>query len=287
MMDELLTPQLAEEICASAAGDAFAGTSASSFLGPRARWLFNAVLASLDLTRSDEIAILTTSQDVYVSICVSVPSFNYCRIARAVTEATKVVVVIHEFGYAFPDLAAHADEWRARGITIIEDCAHVAGLVVDGRVVGSFGDYGLFSLSKILPTPVGGLLRTQRPLRLPALTADEREATAMGHAALETYLPHYEYFASRRRQRHTWTAAAVGAQRIHSPGVVATPFLTYVEQFDPRLTSRLRTKFHLAATLREDVWLLPTNPLVSEEVYRGALGVFETAACDDAGAGRA
>src|SRR5262249_26289220 len=152
----LLTRQLAEEIYSSPVGDPFGGAPALSYLGPRARWLYNAVLASLDLKRTDEIAILTTTQDVYVSICVSVPAFNYCRIARTVTEATKVVVIIHEFGYAFPDLAARVSEWRARGITIIEDCAHVVGLALDGGFVGSFGDYALFSLSKILPTPVGG-----------------------------------------------------------------------------------------------------------------------------------
>src|SRR5262249_42281021 len=154
LMHELLTPELAKMIRASPASDPFAGVPAQNYLGPRGRWLFSAVLASLNLSRTDEVAILTTTGDTYVSICVSVPAFNFCRISRVVTEATKVVVVIHEFGYAFPDIAARTEEWRARGLIVIEDCAHVVGLPVGGPLVGSFGDYAFFSLSKILPTPV-------------------------------------------------------------------------------------------------------------------------------------
>jgi hypothetical protein len=271
VMGELLTPQLAEEISSSDIGDPFGGAPSRSYLGPRARWLYNLVLASLGLGRTDEIAILTTSQDVYVSICVSIPAFNYCRISRVVTEATKVVVVIHEFGYVLPNLAARAAEWRARGITIIEDCAYLVGLSIPGGLVGSFGDYALFSLSKILPTPAGGLLRTQKRLSLPALTADEEDATAQGRAALEAYLPHYEYFATRRHQRHAWVTAAVGARRVRSPSQIATPYVTYVEKFDPSLTARLQNRIQFGATLRDDVWLIPTNPIVSETTYRGVL----------------
>jgi hypothetical protein len=275
VMSELLTPQLAEEISSSPVGDPFGGVSMHSFLGPRGRWLYNVVLASLNLSRTDEVAILTTSQDVYVSICISVPAFNYCRIGRVVSEATKVVVVIHEFGYVLPNLAALSAEWRDRGITIIEDCAHVVGLEIEGGLVGSFGDYALFSLSKVLPTPVGGLLRTQKQLSLPAFTVDEEDATARGHAALQAYLPHYEYFSRRRLERHAWMTATVGAERIRSPSRISIPFLTYIEKFDPSLTARLQTKIQLGATLRDDVWLLPTNPLVSAETYRGALADLE------------
>ncbi len=274
LMDELLTPALAETISASAIGDPFGGVVADTYLGPRARWLFSAVLASLDLARTDEIAILTTSNDVYVSICVSVPAFNFCRISRVVTDATKIVVVVHEFGYAFPDIAAQAADWRARGMVIIEDCAHVVGLLVDGKPVGSFGDFSFFSLSKILPTPVGGLLRTRRPVHLPPQNLEEEEATATGRKAMEAYLPHHEFFSSRRLQRHELTSAAVGRDRIYSPASPAIPFLTYVAKYDESLTPRLKNKIHLAATLRNNVWLIPTNPLVALEAYKDALEVF-------------
>src|SRR5262249_41428211 len=129
-------------------------------------------------------------------------------------------------------------------------------------------------LSKILPTLVGGLLRTRRPLRLPEQSLDEQEATATAKRAVEAYLQHHRFFSERRLERHALTVAAVGRARGRSPSQTASPFLTYVDKYDEALTSLLRNRIHLAATLRKDVWLIPTNPLVPAQAYRSALETF-------------
>lgn len=274
LMHGLLTPELTETIRASGTSAPFGDIAADHHLGPRARWLFSAVLGSLNLDRTDEIAILTTTGDVYVSICVSVPAFNHCRISRVVTDTTKVVVIVHEFGYAFPDIVSRVTEWRARGIIVIEDCAHVIGMRVGGQPIGSFGDYSFFSLSKILPTPVGGLLRTRLPIMLPKMSLEESEATKAGQAIMDTFLPHHDYFSSGRQERHRAVTAAAGASNIILPSQPAIPFLTYVKIYNEALTAKLRERIHLAATLRDDVWLIPTNPLVPMTTYKDVMEAF-------------
>ena len=72
---------------------------------------------------------------------------------------TRAVVLTHFYGIEQPaqDLARHCD---ARGIALIEDCAHVfAGSGSDPGLPGSSGHAAIFSLPKFLPVPDGGVLR--------------------------------------------------------------------------------------------------------------------------------
>src|ERR1700733_3274195 len=61
-------------------------SSRHEYWGPAGRWLLGSWLGRLGLDRSDVITILTTSQEQYVSICVSVTAFNHAAVARVVTD---------------------------------------------------------------------------------------------------------------------------------------------------------------------------------------------------------
>ena len=67
------------------------------------------------------------------------------------------MLVTHYFG--FPQwmgvITAFA---KARGIPIIEDCAHAAFGLADGKPMGSWGDYAAVSLMKFYPVYDGGCL---------------------------------------------------------------------------------------------------------------------------------
>ena len=55
---------------------------------------------------------------------------------------------------------------RTRGVLLIEDCALALLSGVEGRPLGSFGDFSVFCLYKTLPVPNGGLLlQNSGPLR--------------------------------------------------------------------------------------------------------------------------
>jgi perosamine synthetase len=88
------------------------------------------------------------------------------HLQQAIEPGTRAVVVTHYFGFAQPDLAAIVELCRDRDLVLIEDCAHALYSTHQGRPLGTFGDAGIFSLWKTLPTPDGGAVLAKRPLPL-------------------------------------------------------------------------------------------------------------------------
>src|SRR5262249_25806204 len=75
-----------------------------------------------------------------------------------------VLFVIHYLGWPQP-ISELASLCRRRGIILVEDCALSLLSEVDGRPLGTFGDYAIFCLYKTLPVPNGALLVANRPDR--------------------------------------------------------------------------------------------------------------------------
>jgi hypothetical protein len=251
------------------------GADMHSYFGPSGRWLLAAALASLNLTRSDEIALLTTSDETYISTCVSVTAFNFAKISRLVTADTRVVIVVHEFGYVFEDIRRRVEHWREQGIVVIEDCAHIVGFEVDGVRVGEIGDLALYSLPKIVPVESGGLLRARRPIALPHQSVDQKAATALGRSAAENYLGKYRTL-NDRRMKHLKTIVGMlpASFSLFTPSRCAIPWLVGLvsERKDQVLTASPLVDW--GQTLRSDLCYLPTNPFVHEEVYRVLMTVI-------------
>lgn len=83
---------------------------------------------------------------------------------------TKALLVPHYFGLPQPMDTVRA--WcDARGIALIEDCAHAMFGRAGARPIGSWGDVAIASLTKFFPTPEGGILALNRAgLTMPTLT---------------------------------------------------------------------------------------------------------------------
>ena len=101
-------------------------------------------------------------------------------VARAITPRTRVVVALHVFG-APCDITGIAAVTAARGLPLIEDCAHAFGARISGRAAGSFGTAALFSLEVAKPVAAfgGGLLATASADLLAKVAArlDQRQRT--------------------------------------------------------------------------------------------------------------
>lgn len=76
----------------------------------------------------------------------------------SISPQTKGVYIIHPFGWPHP--LAQIDRWRReQGLILIEDCAlALFSGNADGSAVGTVGEVSVFSLTKSLPTPDGGIL---------------------------------------------------------------------------------------------------------------------------------
>lgn len=80
-------------------------------------------------------------------------------IERRITKNTKALFVIYYFGFPQP-MHQIVELCRKHRLILIEDCAHVLVGWYQGKRLGEFGDYAVFSLQKCLPVPDGGVLRT-------------------------------------------------------------------------------------------------------------------------------
>lgn len=117
------------------------------------------ILRQCEVTPADEVWIVTTFDKPNVSSCVTSTVFNRCKPSRVSSANTRAVYVIHEFGVPHPQVATLRAFCDRRGIPLIEDCAHtVDSRWPDGSLVGSFGDYVLYSLPKIFPIPSCGVV---------------------------------------------------------------------------------------------------------------------------------
>ena len=82
-------------------------------------------------------------------------------IERCITSRTKAVIVVHFAGYSC-DMLAISDLCKSRNLKLIEDVAHAPGASINGRLCGSWGDFGCFSFfsNKNLSVGEGGMITT-------------------------------------------------------------------------------------------------------------------------------
>jgi dTDP-4-amino-4,6-dideoxygalactose transaminase len=149
--------------------EAVASTSGTSAL--------HLAVAAIDPNPGDEI-IVTPITDFGSIIPIiaqnAVPVFadvlpgTWCidpeSIRANITDRTRAIMVVHLFGQPAdldPILAIAAE----RGIPVIEDCSQAYGARYKGRMVGTFGTIGCFSLqqSKLITSGDGGLTVTNDP----------------------------------------------------------------------------------------------------------------------------
>jgi hypothetical protein len=234
------------------------------YWGPTGRWLIGAWLDHLNLDRSDVVTILTTSQERYVSICVSVTAFNYAAVSRVITERTRAIIAIHEFGYVDEMFPGLCEKWQENGISVLEDCAFAVGIKVGSANVGDYGDAALFSLPKIIPANAGGLLRTRAPFRLPPMDAARSSATGEGKAAADAYLAYVPAFNALREERHQLLRDRLGLcpWEPHKPTVSIPWFSMYTDPRQHIYKPAFPNVHWGTATLEGDRLQVPTNPLV-------------------------
>lgn len=95
--------------------------------------------------------------------------WNACETAMT-QPGVRAVIIPHLFGLPL-DPAPITELAARRGIAIIEDCAHCLGGKINGHMVGTLGDFGVFSFSYDKPISLGGggmLICNRRSLSLAA-----------------------------------------------------------------------------------------------------------------------
>lgn len=103
----------------------------------------------------------TGAKPIFVDISLADYCMDPARIEEAVTERTKAIIVVHEFGQA-AELEWIVDVAKRRNLHLIEDAACAIGTRWKNRPVGTFGILGCFSFHprKVITTGEGGAITT-------------------------------------------------------------------------------------------------------------------------------
>ncbi|CAD5252912.1 MULTISPECIES: DegT/DnrJ/EryC1/StrS family aminotransferase [unclassified Imperialibacter] len=117
-------------------------------------------LSHYHLQPDDVVTIITTTNNFYISSCVTNEIERFCKWSRKIEQATKVLFVNHEFGYPLEDVAG----LQEHGLPIIEDCAYSFLSHNTAGNTGLLGDFTIYSFPKIFPVQIGGLLTMKEGL---------------------------------------------------------------------------------------------------------------------------
>lgn len=118
------------------------------------RQAINIALAQLNLKFDDCITIFTTTNNFYISGCVTKEIEKFCKWSRNIEKKTKAIFVNHEFGFPYEKLY----ELKRVSLPIIEDCAYSFYSDNEEKSVGKIGDFVIYSFPKYFPIQIGGLL---------------------------------------------------------------------------------------------------------------------------------
>ena len=87
--------------------------------------------------------------------------FDPQEVEDLVDERTTSIFAVHYFGHP-ADVVSLCDISYRKNIFLIEDCAHVLQSMHCGKPLGTFGDFSIFSVRKMLQLSDGGLLLLNR-----------------------------------------------------------------------------------------------------------------------------
>jgi len=119
------------------------------------------IVPSFTFAATGNSVALTGATPVFVDIEPETFSLDPAAVAAAITPKTRGILPVHLYGHParMRELEALATE---RGVALYEDAAQAHGAALDGRPVGSFGEFAMFSLypTKNMTSGEGGMVTT-------------------------------------------------------------------------------------------------------------------------------
>ena len=117
-------------------------------------------LSFYNLKNNDEVYIVTSTGNKYVSSCVTNEIEKHCKWSRELSKQTKLIFVIHEFGVIYKNMELLTE----LNIPIVEDLAMSLLSTDSSNNAGKYGDFAIYSLPKFFPLQYGGVLRYNKEI---------------------------------------------------------------------------------------------------------------------------
>jgi dTDP-4-amino-4,6-dideoxygalactose transaminase len=194
-------------------------------------------------------------------LCMSFADFE----AKAERYRPKAAFVVHIGGHIAFEIEAIARYCREQGIFLIEDCAHAHGASWNGRIAGTYGDAGVYSLyaTKTISTGEGGVLVSNRP-------------EVIEHArAFRNYGKPAHEIAGLNFRMSEFTAALGLVQIERLPEIVAWKNEVARDELDPAYASRLQLPSGMVSGLYKYIvfdWLQRSTGRVYDEPCHRIMG---------------
>jgi len=157
-------------------------------------------LSFYNLKKEDEVYIVTTSGNKYVSSCVTNEIEKYCKWSRILSSKTKLIFLIHEFGTVYKQI----DELLKLNLPVIEDLAMSMFSNNKSSQIGKIGDFVIYSLPKFFPIQFGGILKYNRKSYQENITNKKEPYQIDLQKITASFLSHKEEIISKRRQNYEY-----------------------------------------------------------------------------------
>ena len=174
---------------------------------------------------------LVGARPVFVEVTGDTFAMDFDDARARMTERTRGAIVVYFGGVIPAGLPAFAEEMRAAGRFVLEDCAHAHGAELGGRRAGSLADAGVFSFypTKVMTTGEGGMLTTD--------DADlAKKVRSLQNRGLDLDSPVESYIAVGRNGRFPEISAAMGLSQLRTLPEFLRARRAVAAEYDERLT---------------------------------------------------
>jgi len=117
------------------------------------------IIPALSYVATANVVEMVGATPVFVDINLDSFNIDVSQIEAAITVNTKAIIPVHEFGHPaeMDDIMAIADK---HNLKVVEDAACALGAKINGKSVGTYGDFGSFSFHprKSITSGEGGAL---------------------------------------------------------------------------------------------------------------------------------
>jgi len=201
------------------------------------------ITPALSFVASTNVILSTGFTPKFVDVELETLNIDPNLIETAITPRTRAIQVVHTMGKPcrMDQIMAIA---RKHKLPVVEDCCEAHGATLNGKVVGSFGDYGLFSFyaAHLVCSGEGGMIVTDDPER----EALCRSIRSHGRRGGQLYF-HFDRIGFNSKMNDL--EAAIGLEGLES----------FQETFETRRRT-LKQLWDLLGALQERVLLFRDGP---------------------------
>lgn len=150
-------------------GSPFAIASSSCTAGLHMAWLALGLGPGDDVLVSSQTHVasahsisLVGARPIFIDSEALTGNLDLDILESRITPSTKAILIVHYLGTPV-DMARVMSIASHHGLKVVEDCALALGATLDGRHVGTFGDFGVFSFYPVkhITSGEGGMVITQ------------------------------------------------------------------------------------------------------------------------------